>query len=671
VDPRDTETYRPDAEEPSADGGPLAAGDVLGRFVVLEKVGAGGMGEVYAARDTILDRKVAIKVLRAKSYASDARRARLLREAKALAKVIHPNVVTVYQAGEHRGKVYLVMEFVDGETLHDWLGTPRGWREIVDRFLPAGRGLMAAHREGLVHRDFKPENVLLGKDGRIRVGDFGVVGLAGETTLATPDAAPVAAALTAPGALMGTPRYMSPEQLQGARLDPRADQFAFAASLYLALYRRPPFAGTELRDLRRNVVEGRLTPPPRGSRVPRWLERIVVRGLENDPERRYPSMGELLRHLQRGPRVTGGRILVAAGAALLAGAVALAIHDAGRDPCAGEASRLAGVWDPPLRAAMEGSFRASGRPHADDSFRRAAAAFDAYAASWVASRTDACRATAVRHEQSAELLDARRTCLDRRLGAFGALTHLLAAADGGVVSRAVPAALDLEPVGCAASELLRSPPPTPERRALLRRLDEAGARVRIGRRAELGTLVDEARKTGDQPLLAEALLLEADTDPRGAIVALEEAATLAGDAQADDLAARALLELLHVIGTVQNRHTDALALRPAVEVAVRKTRNERLLARMLMVVSRLQEGEGNHGAALGTLAEATALLDPETLERARAARDRGLILEAMGREEEAIADFRRAMSIQEKLLGSPEADLVERMGRLLSHNGTR
>ncbi|HEY6179059.1 MAG TPA: protein kinase, partial [Kofleriaceae bacterium] len=243
----------------------LVAGTRIGRYTILERIGAGGMGVVYAALDPELDRKVAIKILRGDG--SDARsrterEARLRDEARAMAQLAHPNVVAVFEIDRFHDQVFLVMELVAGQTLAQWLhDKPRNWRAIVEVFVAAGQGLAAAHAAGLVHRDFKPVNVLVGLDGRVRVTDFGLVQ---DGTL--------------PGdrhRIAGTPGYMAPEQFRGESADARTDQFNFCVALYRALYGQRPFTGDTLSELADEVTTGRLRPPPT-ARVPRWLARAVV-----------------------------------------------------------------------------------------------------------------------------------------------------------------------------------------------------------------------------------------------------------------------------------------------------------------------------------------------------------------------------------------------------------
>jgi tetratricopeptide (TPR) repeat protein len=676
VSTRDTETYRGEADKtPDASAAAyVAPGDLLGHFEILERIGSGGMGDVYAARDTTLDRKVAVKVLRQEPFRGEERRARFLREAQALGKVIHANVVTVYEAGEQRGRLYIAMELIDGQTLRAWLETPRPWRDVLARLIPAGRGLAAAHRQGLVHRDFKPENVFVGKDGSVRVGDFGVVGLAGATPTpaATPASEP-AAALTLEGSLVGTPQYMAPEQLQAGPVDARADQFAFAVSLYRALYRQPPFAGATLGELRDNVLAGNVRPPPPGANVPRRFERVVLRGLARQPEARHRSLDAMLAALERGPWVTPGRAVAAAAAIAVAAGGAWFVVRSARDPCPPADARLAGAWDPGVKAAAQTAFRASGRPYAADAFRRSAAALDAYTGAWLAMRTDACRATAERGEQSPALLDARMACLDRRLDGVRALTRLYGAADADIVDRAVSASLALDPLaGCSAAALVDAKKPivrTGAARAIEERLDRAAAERRAGKAAiaaaELPAIIADARALGDKALLAEALVtsgwIAPDKDPKGAVAALEEAATLAGELADDDLEARALVRLMQVTGSVQGRRTDALALRPAVEAAARRTKDDRHLITAEQAISRLHYLGGNYDEGLVEIQDALARIDktygPDTIEKALALRDSTSLLDALGRNDEALAAGERALAIAEKVLGPDHADV--------------
>lgn len=283
--------------------GPLPAGEprYVGRYMVVDTLGIGGMGVVYRAFDPDLARLIALKLVR-REQARPIDTARLRREARAAARLSHPNVVGVYDVGVVDGELYIAMELVEGCSLHDWLrARPRALTEILDVFVQAAHGLAAAHERGLVHRDFKPPNVLIGDDGRVRVADFGLARLvSGES--APPDDMPLAvsdARLTITGRLVGTPRYMAPEQLGENPVDHRADQFAFCVALYEAVTGRRPFAGGDARALFANLRKGNLRPFPDSDRTPEWLRALIVRGLSLAPDDRYPSMHELTDELTR------------------------------------------------------------------------------------------------------------------------------------------------------------------------------------------------------------------------------------------------------------------------------------------------------------------------------------------------------------------------------------
>ncbi|WP_170319912.1 serine/threonine-protein kinase [Polyangium spumosum] len=293
----------------------------IGRFMLRRRIGAGAMGAVYEAHDAQLDRLVAIKLVRREDEAN-ARTDRLLREARALARLSHPHVITVYEAGLWEGGLFVAMELVRGGTLQEWLDArPRGAREALGMFLAAGRGLAAAHTCGLIHRDFKPGNVLVGEDERPRVADFGLVRLTGESSSNEGESPAIADMFsTATGAVLGTPAYMAPEQLEGARVDARADQFSFCVALYEALCGASPFAGEARAERRRRIHEGDVTPPAEGRTPPRRVIEVVRRGLSADPEARYPSMDALLDALE-----AAGRPAFPRGASLAGGALAAAL----------------------------------------------------------------------------------------------------------------------------------------------------------------------------------------------------------------------------------------------------------------------------------------------------------------------------------------------------------
>ena len=317
----------------------LSIGDRVGRYLVLSTLGSGGMGHVFAAYDPQLDRKIALKVLRANlgANAKEAR-ARLKREAQAIAQLNHPNVVGVYDVGTTGDgeDVYIAMEFVEGDTLTTWLKRwPRTWREILEVFHQAARGLMAAHSVGLLHRDFKPDNVLVGGDGRVRVTDFGLArslfgiddsgrGPTSPDALPRPDGSPLQVDLTATGTVLGTPRYMPPEQLMGPNIDARSDQFSFCVALYEALYGEHPLPGKTSVAM---LEEGKAAlPPPEGTRIPSSVAKAVMRGLAKDRTQRWPTMAALVSELTPPVHHTRGRTAAFAMAGVIVlGAAAAAV----------------------------------------------------------------------------------------------------------------------------------------------------------------------------------------------------------------------------------------------------------------------------------------------------------------------------------------------------------
>src|SRR5712664_821364 len=297
-----------------------AKNEAPGRYKVLGELGTGGMGVVYAAYDPELGRKVAIKLVRPEASASSSAsegRARLLREARAMAQLSHPNAIAIYDVGTFGEQVFIAMEYVDGRTLEEWLSLKkRPWREVISMFVQAGRGLAAAHAAGIVHRDFKPDNVLVGNDGRVRVLDFGLARAAGAADGTNSEIADahtstekklseragmLSLALTEPGKLMGTPAYMAPEQLRGQLGDARTDQFSFCIALYQGLYGELPFSGETVATLLDQMDQKKTKLASESVRVPARLRKVLLRGLSPAREDRYGSMDGLLHELARRP----------------------------------------------------------------------------------------------------------------------------------------------------------------------------------------------------------------------------------------------------------------------------------------------------------------------------------------------------------------------------------
>ncbi|WP_164013456.1 serine/threonine-protein kinase [Pyxidicoccus trucidator] len=573
---------------------PLERGATLSRYVVLERIGAGAMGVVYAAYDPDLDRQVALKMLRPEGRQVEELRQRLVLEAQSLARLSHANVVSVFDVGTHEGCVFLAMELVDGVTLAEWLRTPRSWQEVLRVFTEAGRGLLAAHAAGLVHRDFKPANVLVGRDGRARVTDFGMARplnrgqVAASKSGAPGAAASMASPLTRTGVLLGTPAYMAPELLDGRRADALSDQFSFCVALHEALYGVRPFEGSSLEEVARAAQEERLRPAPHGTKVPAWVRRVVLRGLKPRPEDRYPSMEPLLAALAPPPRRVWARVAALAGAACVLGAVgAWALAHRAEARCAQEAEKLGAAWGPVQREQVRAAFLATGAPHAADAWEKVAGFLDAHASQWRTLRTEACVTS---HEQPASNVWQTAACLDARLWQLAAVTGVLKQADAQTVRNSRRLVMSLEGLtGCRdAPELATRPQPPealqPRVDAARRKLAEARAETDAGRYAQglalTSALLKDLQDLDYKPLEAEVLLahgelLHLGDKPKDAEDALYKSVFAAEAGHDDETVARAWNYLLWVVGDQLARSEDAERIAQHAQAAVARLGRER------------------------------------------------------------------------------------------------
>jgi tetratricopeptide (TPR) repeat protein len=581
--------------------GQLAPGSRVDRYQILGPVGRGGMGEVYAAYHPDLDRRIALKIVYESGDGSAERRARLLGEARTIARLSHPNVITVYDAGTIGERVYIAMEFVDGQTLDDWLrATARRWQEILDVFVATGRGLAAAHAAGIVHRDFKPQNVMIGKDGSVRVMDFGLARLVGdeidvgayarearEAAAASGDSAPVDTRVTKTGALLGTPAYMAPEQWRGEPVDARADQFSFCVALHEGLYGvRPALAHIapepEAALAKRSGVRRRSGTPGRlWSVAPAWLRGVVLRGLAPDREKRFVSMDQLLAALTRGRtgaqrRFTG----VAVGVAVaMFGIVAWRLAPSRRFDCKLPTDRLAAVWSPgdpsdKRRESLRAAVLASGHPEATTIWAQVSSKLDEYVGRWSSMYKETCEATHIRGEQSEEVLDLRMRCLNENLDEVRAMTDVLATTDRATLPRALTAASGLTPVTrCADLRVLRAAVPLPRDEKTLRdvlalqaSLKEVQALDGVGRyQAALDKAIalrPTIEATRYKPLLADLLGLMGTIDAKIGDVAraettLRKSLVMAIGAGDDVAAAKSAAILIEVTGSLQGRYDES------------------------------------------------------------------------------------------------------------------
>lgn len=483
------------------------------------------MGIVYTAFDPELDRRVAIKVMR--PGAQDALgQPRLLREAKVLAKLNHVNVVSVYDVGTVDGSVFVAMEFVEGQTLKRWMSDctskVRERKATLALFLSAGEGLAAAHDAELVHRDFKPDNVMIAADGRVVVLDFGLAASRPHQRVVSTQEA-VGSGLTATGDVMGTPAYMSPEQTVGEPLDAASDQFSFCVALYEALYGVRPFKGRNVGELSYNIAAAEFPETPRNDETPAWLRRVLIRGLTRDPKARYPSMRALMAALRNDPWRHRKRTASAVGAFAAFGTVVVAATMANHSDehlCEEAASGMAEVWDDAHRESVRSAFSALAVEHAPDTLQRLIPAVDEYARGWAQQRKDACVANHIRGEQSDDFLGRRLICLDRRLFALDALATTLQEVDERSARYALTQVSKLPALElCADAAYLVAEVQPPDARVadevtiLTKELASILRRSRKEHsqevRDEAAALTERARATGYGPIVADALLHQA------------------------------------------------------------------------------------------------------------------------------------------------------------------
>jgi tetratricopeptide (TPR) repeat protein len=677
-----------DPSEPTVGVGPsapapsdLKRGATVGRYVILDPLGAGGMGVVYKAYDPDLDRTVALKLMNLSNDPHAVRhRERLLREAQALAKLSHPNVIAVYDVGEFGELVFIATEYVDGQTLRTWLKQqPRSMREVLDAFLAAGEGLAAAHRAGLVHRDFKPDNVMIDKEGRVRVLDFGLVRVEGDAANAAAQRSPSEVSesgkgwvsqLTYEGAIMGTPMFMSPEQHLGHPADARADQFSFCVSLYEALYGSHPFIG------RHEVVNGRVSEPPAGTRVPRWLRQVLLTGLALKPEARHASMAALLAALRADPRVARGRRLRAVGLLAVIGLGALAWRLESRRElvaCQGAGRKLKGVWDEARRAAVRSAFLGSGKPYAQAVLGTVERAFDDYARAWSTMHVDACEATRLRGEQSQELLDLRMACLSERLTQLGALVDQYTRADGAAVERAASSVQSLPGLdACADTAALRAPVPPPGDEQTRGRVEKVREQLARANALNLAARFDEALRVGRaaldyaqtlkySPALAEAQLrmgqIYGEMGEYGESARAYHQALIAALAgHHDEVAARAATYLISAVGDRLAHYEEGDHWAGVAEALVgRLQRRDELLGALYTKRATLRWRESKYDEALDEATRALELerraLGPDHLAVAETYNLLAELYYRKARYAEALDNFQRSFEIRQRLLG--------------------
>jgi tetratricopeptide (TPR) repeat protein len=620
----------------------------IGRYVLRRHLGEGGMGVVYLAFDPELGRNVALKLLLG-GRDEDAR-ARLVREARSLARLSHPNVVPVFDVGSHEGELYLAMEYVASGDLRDWLrGESRPASAILQVLLAAGRGLAAAHETGVIHRDFKPQNVLIHEDGRAMVADFGLARVDGaeiELSVAvTPEITDDAVLTTRSGSTLGTPAYMSPEQHQGRPADAASDQFAFCITAWEALTGSRPFPGKTRLALNEQVLAGRIEPPARGSLSPH-VERVLRRGMSLRPEGRFPDMPALLAALEDDPirrrrRRLGGVLGVGFVGAVTAG---IALWWAPLDACDEAEARVSQLWTPERAVEIAGHLGPEGIAWSDRLAAHTAAIGEAVRAGCGETEDPGDRLTrlACLEERRAEV----ETLLEM-IESGGATTHSLLQR---LASRGSSGRLDLQQFGLDDPHLCtdarrRTLPEGAGAKSIRRevqalRIDLARARVfwrggdLAAARDELTSLARRASEIGYGPAEAEVLstlgeVLAAQGNTADAVSRLEEAIALATDHGDLELAAKSRAVLLGVRGFQEGSTQSAEAAAKSVRRTAEHLGGERAIKLSAMVELQLSRSLG-----------------------------------IAGRLEEALAAAKGAAEIQENA-GTPSAEVLAHLG--LSH----
>lgn len=510
----------------------LRSGDRVGEFIVQQKIGAGGMGVVYRADDPQLERLVAIKVHRGLGRRSPVEA--MLSEAKSMAQLTHPNVLTIYEVGMHDEHVFIAMEYAQGGSLREWLCRgSRPWREVVSMFVAAGRGLVAAHALNIVHRDFKADNVLLDSSGRPRVADFGLAhSFGGEVPQGQVDQETrpksvrerAEIRITSMGTAVGTPCYMPPEQYGVGEVTPLADQFAFCASLYEALYHQLPFVADTMLGQLSEISRGRIQRVP-STRVPKAILSALKRGMAADPHERYPSMNALLNALTVDRSASRRRLAGLGAMAVIAGGAGLLwAAEPAPDLCAQARKTITTTWHAERRSDVQAAYDGLSGANITEHRDHALSVMDQFAQSWTDSRVDACQATRVRGEQSGSMMDLRFACLERRRATFEGIARTLVAVDDSVAQRTENVLRGLPLLAsCSDLEALQQgiDPPldasTVDRVAQLRaQLAEVVAGLSAnkvkGARVRMEALVLEAAEVGYAPVRVEALYTGARVD---------------------------------------------------------------------------------------------------------------------------------------------------------------
>ncbi len=671
----------------------LRRGSRVGHFEVRSELGRGGMGTVYEAYDERLDRTVALKVLHAETERRG--RMRLRREAEGLAKLSHPNVVQVYDVDRIDDRLCIVMERIEGRTLEHWQSPRRPWRECLDAYVQAGRGLAEAHAKGLVHRDFKPSNCIIDDAGRVRVLDFGLVCEpdsqhadpihASRESLDLPELSP-GESLTRTGATVGTPAYMSLEQFQGQPASSVADQFSFCVSLYEALYGQHPLEWSNRYELALRLEQGEVRPPPPDTDVPRRVWKVLERGLQREPTDRWPSMDPLLESLEAARRrrsrgwawglgVTG---LLGVGLWSIVAPPAPTVPSAAT--CAGSETMLAEVWDDDTRTRVLQLIEGTHAPHAHETARRVRERLDDYAERWARAYDDACAIDPPESPESTVPRQQALQCLTGQRSRLRATSRMLATADVELVHEATRVVSELPAVEqCADPMYLQALVPVPEDPKLVVEVDAVRQQLADVEALESAGRYDDAleraqplmraaESLGFEPLLAEVQFLTGHTMIGAgrypdAVETLTAAYFGAERWDIGIIQARAAVDLVMVLGYHQAEYEQARRWRQHASADVQRLGDERLHTVLVLHEGRIFTQEGKYDDALATLGRARqmnrALASPGDTLGADIHYEQGIALEIQGKYAEAAAEYREALSQTRQAVGPEHPRLAK------------
>ena len=663
----------------------------VGRYVIIDRIGVGGMGIVYRAYDPKLDRKVAVKLLKPGHKNG---KQRLEREALAMARVSHQNVVPVHDVGSVDDRLFIAMEFIDGLSLADWLRLqPRSSQEVVTMFRGAAAGLAAAHEAGVVHRDFKPDNVMVDRKGRPQVTDFGVAAgdLARTVDLdeshcidGSGDGLEVTR-LTRLGAAVGTPAYMAPEQFQGESVDARSDQFSFCVALWEALWGERPFEGATVVDLSWAVTNGKIKIPT--TPTPTWLYQVLVRGLSTDPSKRWPSMTTLLAELEFGHArsrqrwisytILGSLIVASAGAGGLR-------YDRARrvSECKAAGAEIFQYWNDEKAQLAHDAFVTASEPALGNvAFEKVKVWIDAYSSTWAVRREETCLAANVDKTLQQNTYEMTRTCLEDRLVEFGEFSSVLQRGDRNIVNIAVFAAANLPTIeACVDYSRLRQDPPG-ETALSIRRLiakatalelarDYLGARTAISEADSLAVQADMVaflpRINVVKGIIAERTG-EYDNAKRYFLAAFNDAAK----GGADEVAAQAAQWLTFVIGYRLAQHAVGLAWGNFAEVWLERIsigERDVRLGNIYNHMGVIHDVSGNLELALifhsRALAHRLASLGEAHPNVATSLNNIGVVYRGLGSVDDAADYYGRALDIQERVLGATHPEVAGTLNNL-------